>query len=48
MRELLEVYQTICANIQSIIVGIGLLILLSWPIKRIIDKIGHRMFYHDQ
>lgn len=44
MKELLEVYQAICANIESIIVSIGLLLLLLWPIKCIIDKVAHKIF----
>ena len=44
MKELFEAYQTICANINSIIVSIGLLLLLLWPIKCVIDKIAHMLF----
>ena len=47
MKELLEVYQAICANIESIIVSIGLLFLLLWPIKYIIDKVAHKIFFHE-
>lgn len=48
MKELLEVYQAICANIESIIVSIGLLLLLLWPIKYVIDKIAHMLFFRNQ
>ena len=47
MKELLEAYQIICANVQSLIVGIGLLLLLLWPIKCIIDKVAHKIFFHE-
>jgi hypothetical protein len=47
MKELLEVYQAICANIESIIVSIALLLLLLWPIKCIIDKVAHKIFFHE-
>lgn len=47
MKELLEVYQAICANIESIIASIGLLLLLLWPIKCIIDKVAHKIFFHE-
>lgn len=47
MKELLEAYQMICANVQSLIVGIGLLLLLLWPIKCIIDKVAHKIFFHE-
>ena len=47
MKELLEVYQAICANIESRIVSIGLLLLLLWPIKCIIDKVAHKIFFHE-
>ena len=45
MNELFQAYQVICANIQSVIVGIGLLILCLWPIKHVIDKIAHKIFF---
>ena len=48
MKELLEVYQAICANIESIIVSIGLFLLLLWPIKCVIDKIAHMLFFRNQ
>ena len=48
MKELLDVYRVICANIESIIVSIGLLILLILPIKCLIDKIAHRIFFRNQ
>ncbi len=48
MKELLEVYQAICANIESIIVSIGLLLLLLWPIKCVVDKIAHMLFFRNQ
>lgn len=48
MKELLEVYQAVCANIESTIVSIGLLLLLLWPIKFVIDKIAHKIFFRNQ
>lgn len=47
MKELMEVYQAICGNIQSLIVGVGLLLLFLWPIKCIIDKVAHKIFFHE-
>lgn len=48
MKELFEVYRTVCANVESVIVSIGLLLLFLWPIKHIIDKIAHKVFFHNQ
>lgn len=48
MKELFEVYRAICANTESVIVSTGLLLLLLWPIKCIIDKVAHKMFFHNQ
>lgn len=47
MKELIEIYQAVCGNIQSLIVEIGLLLLFLWPIKCIIDKVAHKIFFHE-
>ena len=47
MKEFIEVYRTICGNIQSLLIGIGFLLLFLWPIKCIIDKVAHKFFFHE-
>ena len=47
MKELIEIYQNIIGNMQALIVGAGLLLLFLWPIKCIIDKVAHKIFFHE-